>query len=254
MLPLEDNTMAEYRREVQLDSELLLLEEQLQTIPEGFSVQQAVLFLDVLDLKPGETFLDPFAGTGVLAMVAALKGIKSINIENNTKHYGIFQRNAHILRSIRPDIEAPELIFQDSLEMDELPEVIVIDAIITSPPFTLSTTSHPPEELTSYFIHLSDIRSVIAKFKRNLKRGGQVLMEIGNDDLDGVEIRLKEPFIEMMFKEDFEIIGFSPRPDSLVGSYYARFKKPLRGFKTQRLMIQQRLAATGTDTSHVEEG
>lgn len=222
---------------IKLSPELEALEERLLTIPEGFTVRQAVLFLDRLGLNEGDTYLDMFAGTGALAMVAATRGIQSINIDNNVKHNRLFEQNTHILRELYPDIVLPEIIFGDSRTIELGP--LTYDAIITSPPFTLSTTENPPEDLSEYFTYMAEVEAIFRRFKGNLKKGGQVLLEIGNDALYGIEIKLKEQFVGMMIRAGFEIITLVPRIDSEVGSYYGIFKKSLIGANTQRLLIQQ---------------
>jgi DNA modification methylase len=113
--------------------------------PAKFNVHLVEFLIDKYT-KPGDTVLDPMAGTGILGVIAALRGRNAIQVEIEPRFYEWMEK-------ARQNVEkTPTLgrkgwivnILGDARRLSEL--LNQVDAIMTSPPYADSLT-HEHDEL-----------------------------------------------------------------------------------------------------------
>jgi DNA modification methylase len=124
--------------------------------------------------RPGDVVLDPFAGYGTTAVVAARLGRRPIAIEL------LPGRAARIRRRLGA---AGTVITGDARSLATLVEG-PIDLCLTSPPY-MTSTSHPENPLTAYRtldgdyqIYLGELEAIAATIAGLLRPGGHLALNV----------------------------------------------------------------------------
>lgn len=118
--------------------------------------------LAAADLVPGETILEPSAGTGMLAILAQMQGAKLILNE-------LSEARAELLASLFPDVP----LSQHNAEYinDYLPPWLASDVVIMNPPFS----SSPNSRTASSDVTLRHISAALS----HLREGGRLVAITG---------------------------------------------------------------------------
>jgi DNA modification methylase len=113
--------------------------------PAKFNVYLVEFLIDKYT-KPGDTVLDPMAGTGVLGVIAALRGRNAIQVEIEPRFYEWMEKARQNVEKI-PTLGRKGWIINILGDARRLSELLnQVDAIMTSPPYADSLT-HEHDEL-----------------------------------------------------------------------------------------------------------
>lgn len=180
-----------------------------RTIPESSSIDQVDFLLSKAKLTTKDTICDPFAGAGIVGLQAALKGIRSINIELDREIFLIMKSN---FRKLDKSIASfANLIYGDS-ETVEINEKL--SAIITSPPYTLSQTLNPPISINEYKEYIQKLGRIFKKFFPLLLPDARVVVLIGRDRFKNKIIPIHDIFTKEMIRIGYKLLSSKIREGS----------------------------------------
>jgi kynurenine formamidase len=179
------------------------------TIPESFTEELVEELISLADVKKGAIICDPFAGAGLVGLIAGKNDIQSVNIEINPRITKIMKKNFLKLKKFSPKIAKAEIIGADS-------ETAIINkkvsAIITSPPFTLSQTPNPPKSLRAYQNYVGKLGRIFKKFLPLLDPRAKIIIVIGRDIFKGKEVVLSAMFIEELSSVGYKLLSSQLKP------------------------------------------
>lgn len=186
-----------------------ILAHMFRTIPESSSIDQVDFLLSKAKLTTKDTICDPFAGAGIVGLQAALKGIRSINIELDREIFLIMKSN---FRKLDKSIASfANLIYGDS-ETVEINEKL--SAIITSPPYTLSQTLNPPISINEYKEYIQKLGRIFKKFFPLLLPDARVVVLIGRDRFKNKIIPIHDIFTKEMIRIGYKLLSSKIREGS----------------------------------------
>ena len=177
--------------------------------------------------RPGDLVLDPFAGYGTTAVVAARMGRRAIGIELIPEHLEIARRRT---------IGSARLILGDARELSRMVDE-PIDLVLTSPPY-MPAADHPENPLTGYAtddgdyaVYLRELGAIFGQVATILRPGGQVVVNVGNViATDGTVTPLASDLARVI-DEHVPLMGvttlrWDEPPAGLDGDYLLWFARP----------------------------
>ena len=184
-------------------NKLRIIEDRLKRLPVSFTLNEALKYIDIAGIKSRQVVCDPFAGAGILGIACELLGIKSINIEKDSANFSILKKNFSSIRQLLPNKSIRAQNFNADSE-----KVILnsqIDAIITSPPFTLYKTYGNIMSLKDYQQYINKLALIFKKLKPFLKSDAKILIKFGNDIYKSQKVPLKKKLIEVLSQVGFTL-------------------------------------------------
>ena len=175
---------------------------------------------------PGELVLDPFAGYGTTAVVAARMGRRSISVE-------LLPERADIIRA-RLGVGG-RLLVGDARELRALVHEPV-DLCLTSPPY-MSRTGHPENPLTGYrtldsdySTYLADMEAVCVEITALLRPGGHLVVNaatvVGTLEQTPLADDLADRFSRHLVRHPDLAIAWDELPAGIVDDRCLVFEKP----------------------------
>jgi DNA modification methylase len=128
--------------------------------------------------REGELVLDPFAGFGTTAVVAASMGRRAVAVE-------VLEDRAAIVRRRLGSRDGASVVVGDARELSRL-VAGPVDLCLTSPPY-MSAVDHPENPLTGYrtrdgdyATYLAQLEDVFRQVAGMLRPGGRVVVSVAD--------------------------------------------------------------------------
>lgn len=189
----------------------------------SFDPKHVDAFYDELALKPGAKVYDPFAGTGIVGIVGAIRGFATTNVEIDPYNYRLMLNNYQLLRSANTQFLEPVNILGNNLS-PEYPNSH-FDAVITSPPFTFAENGQPFQSLDEYNGYYSYLKELFRKIYGSLKPEAQMVVVIGNDRFEGKTVNIVATFRAIMGDIGYNETKIFQKPNSAHGTHYIYYTK-----------------------------
>jgi predicted RNA methylase len=203
----------------------ILTEDNLLKLDVSFSLEQLDLINNMLSITPGEgVILDPFAGAGLAGIFFSVFGHQVINIENDPDHFEALKGNFEYMATNFVMSSPPIFIYGDSATVEFPEHTPNADYVITSPPFTISTTSRPFTEMDQYITYIQSLGDIFDRLKSHMSKNVKMLIEMGDDVFNGRLVTLADMLISELDRRGFQLLVDTKRLDTDVGARYLIFK------------------------------